>query len=121
MCTHDPKLAFENVARTVKPGGSLYVMVYAPTYHASEEVVLARKHYHTKLRTMEERLAYVYECADAPENAINLLDMLNTFYNWTIREETVRNWYAENGFTDVRWLNKAEPHFCGYHFLARKT
>ncbi|MGE4290659.1 MAG: class I SAM-dependent methyltransferase [Desulfovibrio sp.] len=30
MCTHDPKVAFENAASTVAPGGSIFLMVYAP-------------------------------------------------------------------------------------------
>ena len=53
MCTHDPRLAFENVAKTVKPNGHLYSMVYAPTYHSSEWVCETRKYFHKHLRTME--------------------------------------------------------------------
>ena len=51
MCTHDPRVAFANAAKTVKPGGELYVMVYAPTYHNSEFVVSNRKFYHQHLTT----------------------------------------------------------------------
>ncbi len=120
MCTHDPKLAFENVCRTVKPGGHLYVMVYAPTYHNSPFVLEHRKHYHTKLTTMSEKLQYAYDIADRPENAINLLDMLNTFYNWTVPEEVIHLWYRRYGFEDVITLNAEEPHKCAYHVLGRK-
>ncbi len=120
MCTHDPGLAFANVARTVKPGGKLYVMVYAPTYHNSPFVLQSRKHYHTELTSPEERLQYAYKIADCPENAINLLDMLNTFYNWTVTEETIHRWYLRNGFTDVITLNKNEAHKCAYHVLGQK-
>ena len=121
MCTHDPKLAFANVCRTVKPGGQLYVMVYAPTYHNSPFVLESRKHYHTKLHTAEERLQYVYEIADRRENAINLLDMLNTFFNWTVEEDVIKNWYLSNGFTDVITLNKDESNKCAYHMLGTRT
>lgn len=44
-----------------------------------------RYHYHRNLRGTEERLRYAYEIADRPENCINVLDMLNTFYNWGFR------------------------------------
>jgi 2-polyprenyl-3-methyl-5-hydroxy-6-metoxy-1,4-benzoquinol methylase len=120
MCTHDPGSAFANVARTVKPGGQLYVMVYAPTYHNSPFVLESRKHYHTELTSPEEKLRYAYEIADLPENAINLLDMLNTFYNWTVSEETIYRWYSLNGFKDVVTLNKIEANKCAYHVLGRK-
>jgi len=120
MCTHDPKVAFENIARTVKPGGGMYIMVYAPTYHNSPEVLKWRKHYHTLLKTFEERLAYSYEISDTPENAINYLDMLNTYYNWVIDEETIHAWYAKNGFVDIVTLNASEKLPCNYHVFGRK-
>jgi len=120
MCTHDPKLAFENVARTVKPGGELYTMIYAPTYHLSEPVVNARRHYHTNLHSLEDKLAYAYEVSDVPENAINGFDMLNTFYNWVVPEEVVHNWYRRAGFEDVITLNRNEPHNCAWHVLGTK-
>lgn len=119
MCTHDPLLAFANVARTVRPGGHLYVMVYAPTYHNSEFVRSARRKYHRQLTTLDERLEYAYALADDPRNTINLLDMLNTFYNWTIPEETVHGWFTQHGFTEVRTLNAREQHKCAYHVFGR--
>ncbi len=120
MCTHDPKLAFENVARTVQPGGHLYTMTYAPTFHNSPFVLDHRRHYHRQLTTMEEKIQYAYHIADRPENAINLLDMLNTFYNWTVPEEVIHQWYRNNGFTDIQTLNAGEPNFCAYHVLGKK-
>jgi SAM-dependent methyltransferase len=122
MCTHDPRLAFANVARTVKPGGSLYCMVYAPTFHASEYVLKARRRYHRELHTPEERFAYVYELAgDDRDNAINYHDMLNTFYNWTIDEDTVKAWCRSNGLSEPVFLNANEPHKSTHHVLAVKT
>ena len=46
-----------------------------------------RAHYHRQLHTSEERLRYVYEVADRPENAINYMDMLNPFYNWAVEND----------------------------------
>ena len=120
MCTHDPKVAFQNICRTVKPGGQLYSMVYAPTYHNSPFVLENRRRYHTELKTLEEKLQYAYQIADRPENAINLFDMLNTFYNWTIEEEVVRHWYHSNGFRNIVTLNKNEQNKCAYHILGTK-
>jgi 2-polyprenyl-3-methyl-5-hydroxy-6-metoxy-1,4-benzoquinol methylase len=121
MCTHDPKLAFENAAATVKPGGRMYTMTYAPTYHASDFVVKHRKHYHENLRSLDAKLAYAYSISDTPENAINYFDMLNTYYNWTVREETVHGWYRACGFKEVTTLNRNEPHYCAFHVLGTKA
>lgn len=120
MCTHDPNLGFENVSKTVRPGGQLYTMIYAPTFHNSAFVLDHRRYYHKKLRTMDEKLKYAYEIADSPENAINLLDMLNTFYNWTVEEETIHAWYKAQGYTDVITLNANEEHKGAYHVIGTK-
>ena len=121
MCTHDPKIAFANVAQTVKPGGSLYLMVYAPTYHASEYVLTKRRHYHRVLKTSEERANYVLELAtNDRDNAINYHDMLNTFYNFCIDEDTINKWCVDYGFETPVYLNKDEPHKCAHHVLAKK-
>lgn len=120
MHTHDPKAAFQNVAATVRPGGELYVMVYAPSYHNRADVLAQRKYYHRNLTTFEERLAYVYQIADQPENAINYLDMLSPFYNWVVEEETIHNWFRQCGFTEVVTLNAHEKLPVAYHVFGRK-
>ena len=121
MCTHDPKVAFEKVASTVRPGGSLYIMVYAPTYHAGEFVTGARYRYHREMRTADERAAYLAELARGDEdNMINYLDMLNTFYNWVIDEETIHGWCAPNGLAEPVFLNRDEADKCGHHVLIQR-
>ncbi|PPD04279.1 MAG: hypothetical protein CTY29_06340 [Methylobacter sp.] len=121
MCTHDPKIAFQQVASTVKPGGSLYVMVYAPTYHVSEFVRATRLKFHRECKTAEEKQNFVMNIAEDPDNAINYMDMLNTFYNWTIPQEVVTNWFKEAGFKSVVVLNEHEPHNCAWHVLGTKA
>lgn len=121
MCTHDPYLAFANVAKTVKPGGHLYIMVYAPTYHVSPFVTQNRKRFHEKELSFEEKLQFAYDISEDKANTINQLDMLNTFYNWTIPEDVAHGWYKEHGFTEVITLNKAEKDNCGWHILGRKA
>lgn len=119
MCTHDPKRAFQNVALTVKPGGSLYVMIYAPTYHASDKIRAMRKRYHRDLRP-DERLDFAYEVTKDPRNTINQLDMLNTFYNWTVPEDVIHGWFRDCGFENTITLNAHEPDLCAYHVIGQK-
>ena len=121
MCTHDPKLAFENVAATVKPGGSLYVMVYAPTYHASDFVREMRHKFHRECQTVEDKINFVFEIAENPDNAINYMDMLNTFYNWTVPEDVIHNWFKNCGFNNIVTLNKNEPHNAAWHVVGVKN
>ncbi len=120
MSTHDPAAAFENAARTVRPGGGLYVMVYAPTYHNSPDVLRHRLTYHRQLATADERLQYVYAIAEDSANAINYMDMLNPFYNWVIEEGTVHEWFRREGFGSVATLNASEPEPVAYHVYGVK-
>jgi hypothetical protein len=120
MSTHDPAVAFANAARVVRPGGALYVMVYAPTYHNSPNVLKQREYYHRHLRTAEERLRFVNEIADDPGNAINYHDMLNPFYNWVVEEETIHAWFHRHGFVSVVTLNASEQDPVAYHVVGTK-
>lgn len=115
MSTHDPLVAFAQAASTVRPGGGLYVMVYAPTYHNSPQILSQREHYHRRLTSADDRLRYVYEIADTPANAINYMDMLNPFYNWVIEEETIHGWFKRHGFSNVITLNASEQEPVAYH------
>jgi SAM-dependent methyltransferase len=120
MCTHDPKAAFENVAATVRPGGSLYVMVYAPTYHASDAVRQMRRKFHLECKTTDAKMQFVAKVAEDHANAINYFDMLNTFYNWTIPEHVVHQWFEAAGFERVMTLNKNEKFNAAWHVLGTK-
>jgi SAM-dependent methyltransferase len=120
MSTHDPAAAFGNAARVVRPGGAVYVMVYAPTYHNSPSVLKQREHYHRHLQTTEERLRYIDEIADDPGNAINFHDMLNPFYNWVVEEETIHGWFGRHGFINVMTLNGSELDPVAYHVVGTK-
>src|SRR5271157_3906801 len=94
-------------------------MVYAPTLHNSPEILKYRRHYHS-LNTFDEKLAYAYSIADKPENAISYLDMLNTFYNWVVPEETIHHRHHANGFVDAITLNASEKMPGSYHIFGRK-
>ena len=58
--------------------------------------------------------------ADDRDNAINLLDMLNTFYNWTVERDTALAWFRNEGFSDVKVLNEHEEHNCAHHIVGTK-
>ncbi len=121
MCTHDPKVAFDNVAATVKDDGELYTMIYAPEgMHNTEKVIEQRRYYHTELASIEEKLAYAYEISEVSGNVIGYLDMLHTFYNWVVPEEVIYGWYRRHGFKKVITLNASERYKCAYHVLGTK-
>jgi SAM-dependent methyltransferase len=143
MCTHDPQEAFMSAASTVKPGGAMFLMVYAPEgMHNTPLVVKQRKTFHT-LQTVEERLAYVdhiynrkwdtsFPLSQNIRNIVRntlsrqrmtkvgILDMLEPFYNWVIPWDVIQNWYKTAGFTDVSLLNQLESPKCAFHVLGKK-
>ncbi|MFQ5757133.1 MAG: class I SAM-dependent methyltransferase [Acidiferrobacterales bacterium] len=143
MCTHDPLQAFLNAAATVKPGGTLYMMVYAPEgMHGASITKYQRRKFH-RLRTVSERLAMVDNIfnrrwdSDYPfiENVKNLwrnmrrlpkgsklglLDALEPFYNWVIPLEVIEGWMAKGNFSNMKLLNERENPKCAYHVLAIK-
>lgn len=122
MHTHDPKVGFEQVAATVAPGGELYTMIYAPEgMHNTNEVWAHRRKYHRELTTPEEKLQYAYELSASNGNTLGNLDMLNTFYNWVVPEETIHGWYRSMGFSEIATLNAHESPKCAYHVVGRRT
>jgi SAM-dependent methyltransferase len=142
MCTHDPSEAFSSAASTVKPGGALYVMMYAPTgMHGTHLVNLQRKIFHS-LDTVEERLAFVEHVyrrewdrgfplyhnlrnmlrrilRRPKDGKIGTLDMLEPFYNWVIPIETMYDWMKRAGFREIVHLNEYQKRPCAYHVLGK--
>lgn len=113
MCAHDPRLTFENIASTEKPGRQLY--------HAPEFVLRSRRCYHQELNVLEERSAFLAGLtANDRENAINYQDVPHIFYNWAIDEATLEGWCVANGFSESVFLNAAKSHKGAHHILARK-
>ena len=144
MCTHDPKTAFESAAFTVRPGGAIYLMVYAPDgSHNLPLTNVKRRKFHS-LKGVEERLAFVDSVharrwdADFPliDNCKNVLrsllgrhkghktgvlDMLEPFYNWVIPMGIIEEWMAGNGFGKVTVLNPHDKHNAAHHVLGQKV
>ena len=143
MCTHDPLKAFLSAAATVKPGGALYLMVYAPEgIHASKATNVRRQHF-AQLQTVDAKLAYVErvyhrrwdDASTLRENLknvlrnilrrprgskIGVLDMIEPFYNWVIPLDVIEGWMEKAGFDTMRLLNEFEPRKCAYHVLGTK-
>jgi SAM-dependent methyltransferase len=143
MCTHDPPKAFASAAFTVKPGGALYLMVYAPEgMHNLLSTNIARRKFHT-LQTVEQKLAFVemvwnrqwdwdYPLLHNLKNVagnilgrpkghkIGVLDMLEPFYNWVIPLGVIEVWMKDNGFGEMTVLNRHEKRKCAYHVVGIK-
>jgi SAM-dependent methyltransferase len=143
MCTHDPAKAFNAAASTVKDGGSLYLMVYAPEGMHGTEVVNRQRMAFNRLQTVNERLKYVDHVHNRewdwsyplttnirnigarvlrrPKSSkIGILDMLEPFYNWVIPLDVVYGWMKKSGFQKVTHLNEFEKPACAYHVLGEK-
>jgi SAM-dependent methyltransferase len=142
--SHDPLLAFASAASTVKPGGALYLMVYAPEGMHGTKVVNLRRKCFAQLRTLDEKLAYVEDVyhrrwdtsLPLKENVKNVmrnalrrpkgskiyaLDMLAPCYNWVIPLDVIKGWMGKAGFERMRLLNEFEPKKCAYHVLGTKA
>lgn len=143
MCTHDPRKAFASAASLVTPGGSLYLMVYAPEGIHGQRITNAQRRQFHRLQTVEERLAYVdhvhqrrwdRDCAltDNLRNlarnvlrrpkggALGVLDMLQPYYNWVIPLDVIEGWVRATGFETMQILNESESPKAAYHVLATK-
>ena len=144
MCTHDPKEAFASAASTVRAGGAMYLMVYAPKGIHDRRLTLAqRKRFH-ELSTVQERLEWVdtvhsrrwdgHYCLR--DNLLNLtrnirglpkgnkmgvLDMLEPFYNWVVPLSVIRSWMTSCGFDQVDVLNARQQNKAAHHVLGIKA
>ncbi|MFC1826123.1 class I SAM-dependent methyltransferase [Thermodesulfobacteriota bacterium] len=151
MCTHDPKRAFDIVASTIRPEGSLYIMVYAPSgLHGQQWLVDMRKRFHRELKGYEERMRFCEKLADRRWNndlslkrnilfkieellgrpkpkVIGYWDAMMPFYNWVIDRETIKAWYSRNGFASCIFLNDTGKNWTGlkkwvaYHVYGVKS
>ena len=145
MCTHDPKKAFLSAASTVKPGGSMYLMVYCPEGMHNHPVVNYQRRTFHNMKTVDERLAYVdhvfrkewdsnYTLAynlrnqlirlgavfnrNWRDSKVGFLDLLEPTYNWVIPKNVIDDWMKQAGFTEYHYLYK-KPR-SAYHVLATK-
>lgn len=142
MATYNPKKTFMHAAKTVKKGGSLFTMIYAPEgMHGLKITNLQRKKFHS-LKTVEERLNYVDDVFNRKPDwsyypaynnlrmiasnvlgrhkggKVGTLDALEAWFNWVVPLETIANWIEEAGFEKWVLANEFEKRKCAYHILA---
>ena len=144
MHTHDPLKVFLSASATLKPGGALYLMVYAPEGMHNRSITNRQRKEFFRLANLQEKLVYadrVYDRrwdASSPlmENLKNVLrnlvrrpkgsklgvlDMLEPFYNWVIPFAVIEGWARKGGFSTMRLLNQFEPRKCAHHVLMLKS
>ena len=138
--THDPRETFMNAAACVKPGGSLYLMLYDTGGMHNTTLVNHYRKAFNEMTDSEERLAFVNAVADRRWHrqipfieqlknvrrnllglpkpvAIGVLDMMMPWYNWTVPIDVATNWMKEVGFSTVEVMNprgnSASRHYLG--------
>ncbi len=144
MHTHDPRLAFASAAAMVRPGGAIYLMVYAPEGIHNRRLTLAQRRYFHTLTNAIDRLAWVEKVQARSwdtalpfiDNVLNLtrnlrglprstkmgiLDMLEPVYNWVIPLDTVHSWMSDYGFSNVTVLNSKQTNKAAHHVLGIKA
>jgi len=103
----DPYAGFKKIAKWVKPGGRLHIMVY----HKRGQKVY--KPYRKLWPTLDhqERLTLCYDLLERykGKHRIDLhgwWDALNPKYNWSYRPWQIRRWFWGEGFRDVRLMQR---------------
>jgi SAM-dependent methyltransferase len=142
MATYNPKKTYIKAAKTIKKGGALFTMIYAPEgMHGTQLINLQRKRFHS-FKTIEERLNYCDEVFNRKpiwgyysfidniklinRNLRNLpkggkvgtLDMLEAWFNWVVPLDTIAEWTKEASFESWTLCNEFEAQKCAYHVLA---
>ncbi|MCG8466710.1 MAG: class I SAM-dependent methyltransferase [Gemmatimonadetes bacterium] len=139
--THDPRAAYMSAARTVKPGGSMYIMVYSPEGLHNTPLIHGYRRAFFNMDSAEERIQLVRAIATRKWHPviplemraknivknllkkpywgtiIGMLDVLMPWYNWTIPLEVALGWFEDAGFQDVTVLNDGHPNRVAHHIL----
>ena len=144
MHTHDPAQTFASAAAMLRPGGALYLMVYAPEgIHNRPLTLKQRRHFH-ELASVEARLDWVDKVHSRrwstqysiKDNLLNLsrnlrrlpkgskmsvLDRLEPYYNWVVPLEVIQGWMRKNGFAQITVLNAQQRNRAAHHVLGIKA
>ncbi|MGL1862834.1 MAG: class I SAM-dependent methyltransferase [Pseudodesulfovibrio sp.] len=144
MCTHDPLKAFLNAAGTIKSGGALYLMVYAPEgIHSERSTCIQRRKFHS-LTDFDARMQLLddivnrrwdtdYPLSENLKNVLRnlrglpksnknpILDLLSPRYNWVIPIKTIEGWMEKAGFSKMTVLNPKGKEKAAHHVLGIKA
>ncbi len=120
--TGNTYLAVQNLAKCVKPGGHLYLMIYSePRFDYSAEFAVLNRYtlMRRKLMAMEfdERVRYL-QGIQAQDEVHGLFDTYSPMINDLYRFDEIAEWLRSCGFSEIR--NTAPPFAAGHHVIARK-
>jgi len=105
--TKDARKAFSKVVSQVKVGGMLHIMVYNKkndwAYDGYRGDTCIEKHKVWLQMTPEERLGLCKEKVRTMGGDIHgWFDAFNPEYNWSYTSDEVKNWFEEEGFTNIK-------------------
>lgn len=102
--TGNTRRAVDHVASAVKPGGSIYVMIYGPPINRSEFIVTnkyGRLRRETQFMNFEEKTAYLRK--RFPEDEVHgWFDAISPAINDLHTFAEIRGWLTELGFKNIR-------------------
>jgi 2-polyprenyl-3-methyl-5-hydroxy-6-metoxy-1,4-benzoquinol methylase len=117
--TGDTRRAVENVAKAVKPGGRIFLMIYGEPRSESEfdeinrYVALRRA---TKFMNFAEKKAYL-EARFPPELVHGYFDATSPTVNDLHRLDEIESWLRASGFQNVRTTIESRNH----HIIADRA
>jgi len=111
MCTEDTRKAFSKVASQVKKGGMLHVMIYDKKmdwmYDGFRGPTCFEKHKIWEKLSWDEKLEMCKKMAKKYGGEIHgWFDALNPTYNWSHSADEVKQWFVEEGFTNIKKITK---------------
>jgi len=103
-----PRKAFSKVASQVKKGGMLYVMIYDKQndwfYDGFRGEACVEKHKYWESLSLEEKLKLCEEKSKTKGGEVHgWWDALNPTYNFSYTPDEIKQWFIEEGFTDIKW------------------
>lgn len=105
--TENTRKAFSKVASQVKKGGMLHVMIYDKKndwfYDGFRGETCLEKHKFWEALTEKEKIDLCKKMANEKGGNIHgWFDALNPTYNWSHTKTEVKEWFQEEGFTQIK-------------------
>jgi len=101
----EPREVFSKLVSQVKNGGMLHIMVYDKKndpYYEGYRGNITDKRNSWKTLTLDEQLTICKEFTNRKGGNIHgWFDALNPDYNWSFDKEEIKQWFIEEGFTNI--------------------
>lgn len=101
--TSNPRMAFKNVASQVRPGGILHVMLY---HQDTQTIYIKRRKIWQYLPHFCKRIYVKYLAFRFRGSEHGWWDALNPQYNFSYHESEIEKWFHEEGFENIRLVEK---------------